>query len=495
MGNDPVFSLHMGGKTHNMVTTPSLMHSLFVQRTTTSQDSFIGYIMVAVFGCPKNVTGMDPSHLKSLHSSLNLLLRDPCLTNMTSTTVRAIEQEAPNLVSFAPSMIDQSPWERVSRVNVSKDNPNVCEANLFALVRNFVGTLATKTLMGQAFMDFYPDVLEDLWTFDRRFNALLLGTPPWFPLPSVSAAYAARARLTRAMASFHTAFAATEASRDPGFDWHDLDDVSEVMQARARGWIKTGLHPKATGPGDLAVLWAMNVNANMAIYWLLLHIISDSDLLAEISGEIAPFAKANRPDPAVTGFSFPEPPTLSLDIDGLMKSCPMLKAAYYETLRLDSSAFSYKEVVSNFTATESQEDAALRNETSQSYNFRTGEYVCIPHGMLHHDELYFPDPNKFDPRRFLVKDNTQAGPEEKKSNSTRGLTANMGTIRPFGGGSTACKGRLFAEREILAFTAGLLSLWDIQPADGKSWKIPGRIPASAVALPDKETRVKLKLKV
>lgn len=490
-----MFSLHMGGKTHNMVTTPSLMHSLFVQRTTTSQDAFIGYIMVAVFGCPKEVSGMDPSHLRSLHSSLNLLMRDPCLTNMVTTTVKAIEKEASNLVSFSSSLIDQSPWERVSQVNVSEDNPYVCEANLFALVRNFVGTIGTKTLMGQAFMDFYPTVLEDLWTFDRQFNALLLGTPPWFPLPSISAAYSARSKLNRAMGAFHTAFAATDAGENPGFEWHDLDDVSEVMQARARGWIKTGLDPKATGPGDVAILWAMNVNANLAVYWLLLHIISDADLLAAILEEIAPFAKAKRPDPAVSGFPMPEPPTLSLDIDGLMNSCPKLKAAYYETLRLDSSAFSYKEVVSDFTAAESQEDAALRNQKPRSFSFKTGEYVCIPHGMHHHDALYYPDPNKFDPRRFLVEDDTQAGQEKKKSNSSRGLTANMSAIRPFGGGSTACKGRLFAERELLAFVAGLLSMWDIQPADGKSWKIPGRTPASAVALPDKEIRVKLQLKI
>lgn len=503
LDNDPVFSLHMGGKTHNMITTPSLMHSLFVQRTAASHDSFISYIMIAVFGFSKDIRNMDPKHTKAIHGTLNLMMREPCLSNMASATVRAIERESPNLVSFSPSLIDQSSWERVSEVSVLEDDPNVCEANLSTLIRNFVGYNATKTLMGRSFMDLYPNILEDLWTFDCQFNLLLLGTPAWFPLPRVSAAYAARSRLNRAVSSFHAAVAATDAGKDPGFDWQDMDDVSEVMLARAREWNKTGLHPRVTGPGDLAVLWAMNVNANMAVYWLLIHIISDPELLAEISEEIAPFAKAARPDPATTGFPMPEPPTLSLDIDGLLNSCPMFKAACYETLRLDSAAFSYKEVMTDFTLTESQEDAALRHEKPQSYNFRTGEYVCIPNGVHHQDQVYFPDPNKFDPRRFLVKDDEKLAqdvpendPEGKKSNrTTRGLTADMGAIRPFGGGSTVCKGRLFAEREILAFVAGLLVMWDIQPADGKPWKVPGRVPASAVALPDKEVRVKLKLKV
>lgn len=496
MGNDPVFSIHMAGKTHNMVTTPSLMHSLFLQRTATTQDSFFSYIMQAVFGLPYDIRDIGASHIKALHGSLSLLMRDPCLTNMASTTVRAIERETPNLVSFAPSLIDQSPWERVSQVTASTDNPNVCEANLFALTRNFVGNLATTTLMGRAFMEYYPDVLEDLWKFDSQFNLLFLGAPTWFPLPQLSAAYAARARLNRAMSSFHAAFAATEADKDPGFDWQDLDDVSEVMQARTRRWIKTGLHPKVTGPGDLPVLWAMNVNSNMAVFWLLIYIISDPNLLAEILDEIAPFAKANRPDPAISGFPIPEPPTLSLDIDGLINSCPMFKATYYETLRIASAAFAYKEVVSDLTLSESHEDAALRNEKPQSFNIPSGEYVSIPYGTHHHDPDYFPDPSTFDPRRFIIAGDTETNQEKKGSKGgSRGLSADIGTIRPFGGGGTACKGRLFAEREILAFVASFITMWDIQPADGKPWKVPGHVPASGVVRPDREVRVKMKLKV
>lgn len=63
-----------------------------------------------------------------------------------------------------------------------------------------------------------------------------------------------------------------------------------------------------------------------------------------------------------------------------------------------------------------------------------------------------------------------------------------------------CKGRVFAERECLAFVAGILMYWDLEPAAPKGekkgkWTIPGMIKTSAVCLPDKETRVSIKRRV
>lgn len=104
------------------------------------------------------------------------------------------------------------------------------------------------------------------------------------------------------------------------------------------------------------------------------------------------------------------------------------------------------------------------------------------------DPAYFTSPNTFNPERFLTTDengNTSVDPK---------------TIRPYGGGPSMCKGRVFAERECLAFVAGILMYWDIEPVAKKGeekgkWKIPGMIKTSAVCLPDEETRVRFKRKV
>lgn len=97
------------------------------------------------------------------------------------------------------------------------------------------------------------------------------------------------------------------------------------------------------------------------------------------------------------------------------------------------------------------------------------------------DPKYFKDPVKFDAERFLVK------------NEDGSLSADQGTIRPYGGGPSMCKGRIFAERECLALVAGVLMFWDIEPSDKKAgWVIPKQKKTFAVCLPADEVRVRVK---
>jgi hypothetical protein len=48
--------------------------------------------------------------------------------------------------------------------------------------------------------------------------------------------------------------------------------------------------------------------------------------------------------------------------------------------------------------------------------------------------------------------------------------ADMLHLNVFGGGSTVCKGKYLAEREILVFVAGTSTVWDFSPV-GKEWTI------------------------
>lgn len=112
---------------------------------------------------------------------------------------------------------------------------------------------------------------------------------------------------------------------------------------------------------------------------------------------------------------------------------------------------------------------------------RKGEYATLPHDLHMRDSKYFKDPMKFDPERFIVQ------------NEDGSLSTGMGTIRPYGGGYSMCKGRVYAEKECLSLVAGVLSFWDIEPADKKvGWVIPEQIKASAVSRPVHDTRVRIK---
>lgn len=429
---------------------------------------------------------MDKGHLKSLHNALGLILREPYVTDISSVAARLIQREIANLVSFSHSVVDQTAWERGSEVTVvDGSDPPVAEANLFALTRNFIAYITTTAFMGQSFVEFYPGLLQDMWKFDAAFTLLVAGAPKWLPLPSVSAAYAARDRLQKLVTALHMAFAAVEDGRDPGVMLRDLDDLSEMIKLRMRTWRKAGYPPNVGAKGDLAVLWAMNVNSSSAVFWNLFHIYSDPKLLAALQEEMAPFVKASRLTPKETGLPFAEPPRLSLNLEGLLTSCPLLRAAFYEAIRMYTNSASYRELTSDLTLAESAEDAGIFGAAQpRSYHFRKGDILVVAHGAHQIDPRYHANPDKFDPYRFIVKD-----PETGK------ISTDIGTIRPFGGGASMCKGRVFAEREIMAFTAAILALWDVEPVSPKGWEHPGYELGSGTYRPARDVRVRMKHRV
>ena len=176
---------------------------------------------------------------------------------MISSAISRIALNLPDLLSFMPSPVDQSPWERVASPSLTSSSPPAVEVDLFALLRNFLGHQATPSLMGQAFLDNNPNVLSDVWALDRGFTWLLTGLPRWLPLPSLTRAHLARARLLSVLTTWHTAYDRIVAGEDPGSEWRDLDaDVSEWMRRRAAKFRELGLKPSERAPADLAVLWA-----------------------------------------------------------------------------------------------------------------------------------------------------------------------------------------------------------------------------------------------
>ena len=243
-----------------------------------------------------------------------------------------------------------------------------------------------------------------------------------------------------------------------------------------------------------------NSNANAVVFWLLWYVYSDPDLLAEIRQEIGQCVKVITPK---SELPIPEPDRLSMDIEALRKTCPLLKATYFETMRVAVHGTTYKSVTEDFTITESPEDAAMAGKSKpQTYKLLKGQWVCVPHSVHQKDERYFKDPAKFNPKRFYTFD--EKNPEE--------IVVEMGTMNPFGGGPNMCKGKFilsqptilvvsgsdvrilgrnFAEREVLAFAAAILAIWDVEPMGGK-WTHPGSKLGSGTVSPVKDVRVRMK---
>jgi hypothetical protein len=61
-----------------------------------------------------------------------------------------------------------------------------------------------------------------------------------------------------------------------------------------------------------------------------------------------------------------------------------------------------------------------------------------------------------------------------------------------GGGHSMCKGRAFAFKEIMLFSAAIISMWEIDSVDGGEWKMPRHRKATAVYNTDDSTRVWIK---
>ncbi|KAI9797536.1 MAG: hypothetical protein M1833_005447 [Piccolia ochrophora] len=396
-----------------------------------------------------------------------------------------MEVQIPNFLSFAPSLIDQNLWERVGDVDIVGDvglgapHGEVADVNLLALVREFIGHVSMPTLMGQSFLENFPNTLQDLWMFDRGIKYLALGFPRWLPARAATQAHLARARLLYSIRSFHRALNQANAETPSKMEWGDMDDVSELMERRAAIWREGTVTPDAAAAADLSLLWAMTVNANTLCFWLILRILSTPGLLDQVREESSAYVTVSPPE-SIRGVT--ELARLKLADEGLVHDCPLFRACYLETLRLHSGPWSVRKVARDW---ELGRGPAGDDGPPQSFVLSAGSFVEIPHGVHHADPRYFDRPETFDPARFLVPRGTGDGKSRVE----------IGSFRPYGGGASTCKGRVFAERACLAYVAGLLALWEFRPVQRGGWVLPSARPATAVSIPTRDVRVRVSRRV
>ncbi len=116
------------------------------------------------------------------------------------------------------------------------------------------------------------------------------------------------------------------------------------------------------------------------------------------------------------------------------------RRVFTETLRLYPPAWLYSR-----TTTASTELAGLRLPVNTD--------VIVSPYVLHHDSALFPDPERFDPDRWL--------PE-------RAATVPRGAMIPFGAGSRKCIGDVFGLTEATLALATIAAHWRLRPVPGRS---------------------------
>ena len=371
-------------------------------------------------------------------------------------------EKAASFVTFSAEYEHMKRWELSAGIQVvTPDLPNkpgVVEANLQSLVRDFGACIAIPLLYGQDFLNRYPQLLDDFWKFDNDiFPLLMIGIPSWAPFRIMREGLAARSRLSDEMDALYRRIDQHQRGEPVDFG-ANMSDISNTALDRNTIYKRENWSFRHRGEGDLAILWGQNANTQPMLFWFLAYVYSTPGLLNTLREEISPYIKLSQTDPLGI---------VSMDLAALSRDCPLTKACIFETYRMAIDVASIRYVARPITI----------NDGAYKHELKPGMFVSAPHALTQRDPSVYADPDKFVPDRFL-----KADPESGK------LVARYGTLKPWGSGAAMCKGRTFAEKEIMALGTAIISLWDIGPAGG-TWKIPTMVPGTGVKKPVKDIRV------
>ncbi|KAI8631304.1 cytochrome P450 [Xylariaceae sp. FL1651] len=284
-----------------------------------------------------------------------------------------------------------------------------------------------------------PDLEEAFWDFDHGLGMLLMNV---FPSITAGKAYRGRERLVKALEVY-----LEDGKHKTG---------SKIVQKRVEIALQHGWTLRAAARSELSFLFAGIVNATTSIFWILLQVFADPQLLSTVREEITGILRPDQGDDRDV-----HSPSYRLNITDLKERCPMLIAVYRECLRLGSDNYSTRMV---------KEDFVLADR----YFLKKGAIIQIAGGVIHSDQTIWGDNvDEFDPNRFLGS--------KQQGGDTKQNQYHPAAFRAFGGGKTICPGRHFAMNEILSVVSFIVLMLNIEAPKGAKIKVPkkndGVLPA------------------
>jgi len=164
------------------------------------------------------------------------------------------------------------------------------EVYLFPLMRELIGKIGLKTLIGNDFVTKNPDFLRDLWDLDSRVFQLLLGLDT-LSLPRFRSAREPRDRVLRAVTEHHQVLLDKLGNPKKAEQYGDLSNVNDIFKTRLKDWTSAGITIASCASANTALLWAANVNSAPVAFWLVWYIFQHGDLLEEIRREIRDYIR------------------------------------------------------------------------------------------------------------------------------------------------------------------------------------------------------------
>jgi hypothetical protein len=242
----------MFGVNTRIIHSPSLMKSFFALPGSVIEHKTMGSnIITKIFGFPSAEVPQMITHFDELMNTFVMqLMKGPGFERSWNKLLADIEETVPDIVADDPARLRS--WERTANVQVRSDG--TVEASLFPLVRNCVGLLSSRELLGHAFVDSHPDFLEDVWQVDANIMGFVFGYPSW--LPSIAKARKCRARILEKLVAWHANMEAVGPVADTNAESGPFADVSDLMKQRQKIWSARGFSMDARAAVDLSILWA-----------------------------------------------------------------------------------------------------------------------------------------------------------------------------------------------------------------------------------------------
>ena len=266
----------------------------------------------------------------------------------------------------------------------------------------------TAALYGDQLISVCPEFITHFSNFDTNSWMLLYH----YPGPLAGPCNIPKRKVLSAFTAY---FSLPSSSRS------EIAPFLQTIEAEQR---KISLSNEDIASSAFIFYWAINSNPWKLAFWVLSYILYHSQLQAGILTETK---AAIQPD-ARGG----------LDVDYITTRCPLLEAAFNETLRLVAASTSIRNVIApTFIG---------------SKLLLPGSRLLMPYRPMHFSsQIFGPDTDQFNPSRFI---------------ENPGLSKHPG-FRPWGGGSTFCPGRFLARREICAFVVSFLHRFQAELVAGE----------------------------